>query len=34
MEAWTRDDALGPALATAGHEESLRTTWVWEGVVP
>jgi methyltransferase (TIGR00027 family) len=27
-------DALGPALATAGHDESLRTTWVWEGVVP
>jgi methyltransferase (TIGR00027 family) len=27
-------DALGPALATAGHDESLSTTWVWEGVVP
>jgi methyltransferase (TIGR00027 family) len=27
-------DALGPALATAGHDESLRTSWVWEGVVP
>jgi methyltransferase (TIGR00027 family) len=27
-------DTLGPALATAGHDESLSTTWVWEGVVP
>src|SRR5262245_20035775 len=27
-------DALGPALAAAGHQESLATTWVWEGVVP
>jgi methyltransferase (TIGR00027 family) len=27
-------DALGPALAAAGHDESLTTTWLWEGVVP
>jgi methyltransferase (TIGR00027 family) len=27
-------DALGPALASAGHQESLASTWVWEGVVP
>ncbi len=27
-------DALGPALAAAGHDPSTRTTWVWEGVVP
>lgn len=26
-------DALGSALAAAGHRESLATTWVWEGVV-
>jgi methyltransferase (TIGR00027 family) len=25
---------LGPALASAGHRESLATTWIWEGVVP
>ncbi|BCB90675.1 class I SAM-dependent methyltransferase [Phytohabitans suffuscus] len=27
-------DALGPALAAAGHDGTLATTWVWEGVVP
>jgi methyltransferase (TIGR00027 family) len=27
-------DALGPALAAAGHRESVPTTWIWEGVVP
>ena len=27
-------DALGPALAAAGHQAALTTTWVWEGVVP
>jgi methyltransferase (TIGR00027 family) len=26
-------DELGPALANAGHDETRRTTWVWEGVV-
>jgi methyltransferase (TIGR00027 family) len=26
--------ALGPALAAAGHQESLPTTWVLEGVIP
>lgn len=27
-------DALGPALAAAGHDETAATTWIWEGVVP
>lgn len=26
-------DELGPALASAGHDETRPTTWVWEGVV-
>lgn len=27
-------DALGPALASAGHDPATPTTWLWEGVVP
>jgi methyltransferase (TIGR00027 family) len=27
-------DALGPALAAAGHQQGEATTWIWEGVVP
>src|SRR5262245_13695165 len=27
-------DALGPALAAAGHQPDVTTTWLWEGVVP
>jgi methyltransferase (TIGR00027 family) len=27
-------DSLDAALARAGHESAVRTTWVWEGVVP
>ena len=26
--------ALGPALATAGHDTATPTTWIWEGVLP
>ncbi|AHH17227.1 methyltransferase, TIGR00027 family [Nocardia nova SH22a] len=27
-------DSLGPALAAAGHTDTLPTTWIWEGVMP
>jgi methyltransferase (TIGR00027 family) len=27
-------DRLGDALAAAGHQRSMATTWLWEGVVP
>ena len=27
-------DTLGPALAAAGHDASVPTTWIWEGVLP
>ncbi|MFB7716320.1 class I SAM-dependent methyltransferase [Nocardia sp. NPDC056100] len=27
-------DSLGAALATAGHDAAVPTTWIWEGVVP
>ena len=27
-------DALAPALATAGYQDAVPTTWVWEGVLP
>lgn len=27
-------DALGAALAGAGHDSAVATTWVWEGVLP
>jgi len=27
-------DALGPALSTAGHQDEVPTTWIWEGVLP
>ncbi|MQY21003.1 class I SAM-dependent methyltransferase [Nocardia macrotermitis] len=27
-------DALGPALAAAGHDPAVATTWIWEGVLP
>ncbi|MFB8002520.1 class I SAM-dependent methyltransferase [Nocardia sp. NPDC056000] len=27
-------DSLGAALATAGHDAAVSTTWIWEGVVP
>ncbi|WP_067683170.1 class I SAM-dependent methyltransferase [Nocardia miyunensis] len=27
-------DALGPALAAAGHDPAAATTWIWEGVLP
>lgn len=27
-------DALGPALAGAGHDAAAPTTWIWEGVLP
>jgi methyltransferase (TIGR00027 family) len=27
-------DPLGPALATAGHDTTTPTTWIWEGVLP
>lgn len=27
-------DSLDVALASAGHRESVATTWIWEGVVP
>src|SRR5262249_23949664 len=26
--------ALGPALATAGYQDEVPTTWIWEGVLP
>lgn len=28
------EDSLPAALATAGHDDSRPTTWIWEGVVP
>jgi methyltransferase (TIGR00027 family) len=27
-------DRLDPALASAGHQDTVPTTWIWEGVVP
>jgi methyltransferase (TIGR00027 family) len=27
-------DGLGPALASAGHDPAVPTTWIWEGVLP
>ena len=27
-------EPLGPALATSGHDPTIPTTWLWEGVVP
>ena len=27
-------DAVGPALAMAGHQDLLPTSWIWEGVLP
>jgi methyltransferase (TIGR00027 family) len=31
---FARNATLGPALAGAGHRADVRTTWIWEGVVP